>query len=287
MVLKYFALIVSPRPFIRGLPEERLNLMSEETVDDSDNNHHDENDRETELETAIKQATISKHRDNNLPDESLEGRKHVREVGSASSYESGTVGDCLPNSLPSTNLPDEYLEVRKHFREVVSASNYESGTVVDGLPNSLPSTDSRTSQTHINSLNVKTVEDSQDVDLGLSGSRESLSSAKETSGSENDSESNDNSENVSIDLSQHWERTQSEQDYESIATCRICHCDNEAEPLISPCNCIGTVKHVHHSCLMDWLKRCVKTKCELCLQPISVDRKTKPLKQVSDNILKL
>ncbi|XP_032228550.2 E3 ubiquitin-protein ligase MARCHF8 isoform X1 [Nematostella vectensis] len=61
--------------------------------------------------------------------------------------------------------------------------------------------------------------------------------------------------------------------------CRICHCGGESEVLISPCLCMGTVRFVHHSCLMDWLQRCVKTKCELCLYPVAVRRKTKPLKK--------
>lgn len=92
------------------------------------------------------------------------------------------------------------------------------------------------------------------------------------------------SPSVSIDLSDHVESVQEYQDCDNDFegdTCRICHCGNESEVLISPCLCTGTVKYVHHSCLMDWLKRCVKTKCELCLYNFSVHRKTKPLKKVS------
>lgn len=92
------------------------------------------------------------------------------------------------------------------------------------------------------------------------------------------------SHSVSIDLSDHVESIQEYQDYDIDLegdTCRICHCGNESEILISPCVCTGTVKYVHHSCLMDWLKRCVKTKCELCLYNFSVHRKIKPLKKVS------
>lgn len=59
--------------------------------------------------------------------------------------------------------------------------------------------------------------------------------------------------------------------------CRICHCGEEAEVLISPCMCTGSVKFVHHTCLMSWLQRAVMSKCELCLYPLAVKRKRKPL----------
>jgi len=63
--------------------------------------------------------------------------------------------------------------------------------------------------------------------------------------------------------------------------CRICHCSEEMEMLISPCLCTGSVKFVHHSCLMNWLQRAVMSKCELCLYPLAVKRKRKPLSKVS------
>lgn len=62
--------------------------------------------------------------------------------------------------------------------------------------------------------------------------------------------------------------------------CRICHCSDETEVLISPCLCTGSVKFVHHSCLMSWLQRVVMSKCELCLYPLAVKRKRKPLNKV-------
>ncbi|XP_068699883.1 uncharacterized protein [Montipora foliosa] len=61
--------------------------------------------------------------------------------------------------------------------------------------------------------------------------------------------------------------------------CRICHCGDETEVLISPCLCTGSVKFVHHSCLMNWLQRVVMSKCELCLFPLAVKRKRKPFKK--------
>ena len=63
--------------------------------------------------------------------------------------------------------------------------------------------------------------------------------------------------------------------------CRICHCGEEMEILISPCLCTGSVKFVHHSCLMNWLQRAVMSKCELCLYPLAVKRKRKPFSKVS------
>ena len=62
--------------------------------------------------------------------------------------------------------------------------------------------------------------------------------------------------------------------------CRICHSSDEVEALISPCLCTGSVKFVHHICLMSWLQRAVMSKCELCLYPLAVKRKRKPLSKV-------
>ena len=68
-------------------------------------------------------------------------------------------------------------------------------------------------------------------------------------------------------------------DFES-DVCRICHCSEETEVLISPCLCTGSVKFVHHSCLMSWLQRAVISKCELCLYPLAVKRKRKSISKV-------
>ena len=39
-------------------------------------------------------------------------------------------------------------------------------------------------------------------------------------------------------------------------TCRICYCDDQEveSPLIIPCNCTGTMRYIHFSCLQIWLK---------------------------------
>ena len=45
--------------------------------------------------------------------------------------------------------------------------------------------------------------------------------------------------------------------------CRIClnSCDG---PVLAPCNCTGTVQHVHESCLKQWLATKSLASCELC-----------------------
>ncbi len=72
----------------------------------------------------------------------------------------------------------------------------------------------------------------------------------------------------------------------SLPTCRICWGSEEVDeqgnfnPLISPCNCTGTINHIHLKCLKGWLetKRTMKIHkgqvvvkfkkmdCELCKQ---------------------
>lgn len=68
-----------------------------------------------------------------------------------------------------------------------------------------------------------------------------------------------------------------DENFESV--CRICHCGEDAENLISPCLCTGSVRFVHHTCLMSWLQRTVKAKCEICLHNLAVRRKTKSFKK--------
>src|SRR3990167_7919241 len=45
-------------------------------------------------------------------------------------------------------------------------------------------------------------------------------------------------------------------------SCRICM--ENKPPLISPCNCKGSIKYVHKECITKWLKTSGKTTCELC-----------------------
>ncbi|XP_075528685.1 uncharacterized protein LOC142560224 [Dermacentor variabilis] len=48
--------------------------------------------------------------------------------------------------------------------------------------------------------------------------------------------------------------------------CRICHEGDQEDPLVSPCNCSGTMGFVHVSCLEHWLNERNVDICELCGQ---------------------
>ena len=63
--------------------------------------------------------------------------------------------------------------------------------------------------------------------------------------------------------------------------CRICHSVTDLETLVSPCLCTGSMKYVHESCLLNWLKSSVKTNCELCLHEVPVKKLVKPFSEVS------
>ena len=67
---------------------------------------------------------------------------------------------------------------------------------------------------------------------------------------------------------------------ESQSICRICHSSGE-EPLITPCYCSGSAKHVHASCLLTWFKKEVKNTCELCRHKVDIKKKGKPYAEVS------
>ena len=55
-----------------------------------------------------------------------------------------------------------------------------------------------------------------------------------------------------------------------MALCRICYLPEESkyDPLLSPCACMGSLKHIHKQCLKRWLKTTINpyfTKyCEIC-----------------------
>ncbi len=40
--------------------------------------------------------------------------------------------------------------------------------------------------------------------------------------------------------------------------CRYCLCEESKEKLIQPCNCEGSLKYVHNSCLGEWIKNSQK-----------------------------
>ena len=52
-------------------------------------------------------------------------------------------------------------------------------------------------------------------------------------------------------------------DYQQI--CRICHSKGLKEELLSPCECRGTLSHIHSKCLIDWINVSKTDKCEVCL----------------------
>ena len=55
-------------------------------------------------------------------------------------------------------------------------------------------------------------------------------------------------------------------------TCRVCLEDDDAENMISPCGCKGSIKYVHRECLDKW--RTVakdKNNCQLCNEEFNVE----------------
>ncbi|XP_037938082.1 probable E3 ubiquitin ligase SUD1 [Teleopsis dalmanni] len=47
--------------------------------------------------------------------------------------------------------------------------------------------------------------------------------------------------------------------------CRICRTGNEQNhPVMKPCECRGTMQHVHEDCLIDWLAYTRRKQCEIC-----------------------
>eukprot|EP00111_Clytia_hemisphaerica_P017887 TCONS_00052913-protein len=58
--------------------------------------------------------------------------------------------------------------------------------------------------------------------------------------------------------------------------CRVCQCNGDEEILISPCLCSGSVKWIHESCLIQWMKSSLKDSCELCTKKIKITKRKKP-----------
>eukprot|EP00924_Labyrinthula_sp_SR-Ha-C_P012367 snap_masked-scaffold_10-processed-gene-4.47-mRNA-1 protein AED:1.00 eAED:1.00 QI:0/0/0/0/1/1/3/0/1190 len=106
-------------------------------------------------------------------------------------------------------------------------------------------------------------------------------SSKQNLIQEVDSSSFDESKNIPPELLDQDKNSTANQDFdqneqeiknggEENTFCRICRCGSdsdekeEEEPLFYPCSCSGSIKHVHESCLLEWLKHTNKKKCELC-----------------------
>lgn len=61
---------------------------------------------------------------------------------------------------------------------------------------------------------------------------------------------------------------------------RICHCEGDEGPLITPCHCTGSLRFVHQSCLQQWIKSSDTRCCELCKYEFIMETKLKPLRKV-------
>ncbi|XP_024285178.1 E3 ubiquitin-protein ligase MARCHF8 isoform X3 [Oncorhynchus tshawytscha] len=62
--------------------------------------------------------------------------------------------------------------------------------------------------------------------------------------------------------------------------CRICHCEGDDDsPLITPCNCTGSLRFVHQACLQQWIKSSDTRCCELCKYQFIMETKLKPLRK--------
>ncbi|KAH6948589.1 hypothetical protein HPB50_025185 [Hyalomma asiaticum] len=69
-------------------------------------------------------------------------------------------------------------------------------------------------------------------------------------------------DNVSLDTPAGY----SDEDGCNSVMCRICHDDDQDEPLVSPCKCSGSMGFVHVSCLEHWLNEQNVDLCEICFQ---------------------
>lgn len=68
---------------------------------------------------------------------------------------------------------------------------------------------------------------------------------------------------------------------QSCDVCRICHGESTLEaPLITPCNCSGSMRYVHQECIQMWLKSSHSFSCELCRFTYLTGTKVKPFRQV-------
>ena len=63
--------------------------------------------------------------------------------------------------------------------------------------------------------------------------------------------------------------------------CKICYVGDEeaSHPLMSPCLCTGSLKYVHHDCLVRWIKISGLECCDLCKHPFTMESKLKPFKE--------
>uniref|UniRef100_A0AAR2JIN8 RING-type E3 ubiquitin transferase n=1 Tax=Pygocentrus nattereri TaxID=42514 RepID=A0AAR2JIN8_PYGNA len=72
-----------------------------------------------------------------------------------------------------------------------------------------------------------------------------------------------------------------ESDEEDEDVCRICQCKGTSptNPLLSPCQCSGSLQYIHHDCLKRWIQTKIKSgaelsvvkTCELCKGSLTLD----------------
>ena len=68
--------------------------------------------------------------------------------------------------------------------------------------------------------------------------------------------------------------------------CRVCQSNSKEEALISPCLCSGSVKWIHESCLIKWMKCSLKDSCELCTKKIKITKQKKPFSKVRNHLVR-
>ena len=63
--------------------------------------------------------------------------------------------------------------------------------------------------------------------------------------------------------------------------CKLCYAgdDEKSHPLMSPCLCAGSLKYVHHDCLVQWIKAAGLERCDLCKHPFTMELRMKPFKE--------
>ena len=64
-------------------------------------------------------------------------------------------------------------------------------------------------------------------------------------------------------------------------SCKICYMGNEdvSNPLISPCLCSGSMRQVHHDCVVRWIRTAGLKRCDLCKYPFTMESRVKPFKE--------
>ena len=69
----------------------------------------------------------------------------------------------------------------------------------------------------------------------------------------------------------------------AVKTCKICFLDEEDEddkgPFVDVCPCKGSMKYVHHNCLVSWFQSSGQRKCPTCKTEVAVTEKFKPWRQ--------